>query len=135
MDRSSSRRFGRQQRLEMAFLEAVHRRCGSNRRVWEALGELYTRAGRFEDGLAMDLRLAAAFPKDPMVLYNLACSYALTGRRDDALNTLSQAVRFGYADADWMMRDGDLQSIRDDPRFRALVRRIQRQRTSSSSSS
>ena len=124
MDQSAPRKARRQESVEIAFLEAVHKRCGHNRRVWEALGDLYTRTGRFEDGLEMDLRIAKVCPDDPMVLYNLACSCALTGRLNEALDALTRAVKAGYDDAEWMGRDRDLKSLREDPRFRALLRRV-----------
>ncbi|MBU1909866.1 MAG: hypothetical protein KJ726_07465 [Verrucomicrobia bacterium] len=124
MDKPAPRKARRQENVEIAFLEAVHKRCSHNRRVWEALGDLYTRTGRFEDGLEMDLRMAKACPHDPMVQYNLACSCALTGRVDEALDALACAVKAGYNDADWMSRDRDLKSLREDPRFRALLRKV-----------
>jgi predicted Zn-dependent protease len=124
MDKPAPRKARRQENVEIAFLEAVHKRCRHNRRVWEALGDLYTRTGRFEDGLEMDLRMAKVWPHDPMVQYNLACSCALTGRPGEALDALERAARAGYNDADWMSRDRDLKSLREDPRFRALLRRI-----------
>ncbi|MBP7830751.1 MAG: hypothetical protein KA248_12630 [Kiritimatiellae bacterium] len=124
MDQPAPRKPRRHEKVEIAFLEAVHKRCGHNRHVWEALGDLYTRTGRFEEGLAMDLRMAGVYPADPMVLYNLACSYALTARPDEALLTLERAVRAGYHDADWMGRDRDLKSLHADPRFRALLRKV-----------
>lgn len=124
MDQPAPRKPRRHEKVEISFLEAIHRRCGQNRRVWQALGDLYTRTGRFEDGLAMDLRMAAACPDDPMAHYNLACSYALTDRTEEALEALDRAVRAGYRDVDWMSRDRDLKGLHGDPRFRALLRRL-----------
>lgn len=121
MDKPAPRKARRHEKVEISFLEAVHKRCAHNRRVWEALGDLYTRTGRFEDGLAMDLRMAKAHPGDPMVLYNLACSYALTGHPAEALDALARAIQAGYHDADWMSRDRDLKSLHNDPRFHALL--------------
>ena len=36
------------------------------------------RRSRFEDGLSVDRRLARLCPSDPLVHYNLACSFSLT---------------------------------------------------------
>lgn len=135
MDKPAPRKARRHESVEIAFLEAIHKRIHHNRRVWEALGDLYTRTGRFEEGLEMDLRMAKACPGDPMVLYNLGCSYALTSRVEEALETLTRAVKAGYHDADWMGRDRDLKILHKDPRFRALLQHIRARRRRAASGS
>jgi non-specific serine/threonine protein kinase/serine/threonine-protein kinase len=47
-----------------------------------------------------------------IALYNLACLYALEGRRDAALEAFSKAVDAGFADVELMKTDTDLDSIR-----------------------
>lgn len=65
-------------------------------------------------------------PENPVHHYNLACIEACTGaaRRNEAFAALEQAVRFGFADAPHMQADSDLVSLRDDPRFADLLRRV-----------
>jgi len=55
--------------------------------------------------------------------YNLACNAALSGRRDEALSVLRDAVEHGLPPdtAAGMRQDNDLKSLRGDPRFAALV--------------
>ncbi len=48
------------------------------------LGEAYTRKGLYAEGLEIDRRLSALCPNDPIVHYNLACSYCLTSRKKEA---------------------------------------------------
>ncbi len=55
------------------------------------------------------------------VLYNLACAEALLGEKDEALGHLRQAVAEHPSYAEYAREDGDLSSIRDDPRFVAIV--------------
>ncbi|MDR1521000.1 MAG: hypothetical protein LBU23_12800 [Planctomycetota bacterium] len=83
----------------------------------------FTTLGFFADGLALDRRLAALFPNDPGILYNLACSLALTGKREEAILGLTLAVAKGYADCDNLLKDQDLASIRRDPRFKIIFAR------------
>lgn len=97
------------------------RGSGDDDRVWRVLAELYTRVGRHEDGLTEDLKLAQAFPGEPDVWYNLACSHALLGQVDEAFTALHTAVEHGYHNAEWMIKDKDLQPIRNDPRFKQLL--------------
>jgi len=61
-------------------------------------------------------------PGDALAHYNLACSYALMKQPDLALKTLRLAVELGYRDFRYMREDRDLDSIRQDPRFRQLLR-------------
>ena len=53
--------------------------------------------------------------------YNLACGYARLGRKDDALRNLEMAVENGGGRG--MAEDSDLESLRAEPRFKALVAR------------
>ena len=106
---------------EVRLLEGVRRRCPDDDRVWRALAELYSRVGRYEDGLAEDLKLVRAFPREPGVWYNLACSHALLGQVDDAFKALSEAVKRGYDNVEWLLNDEDLELIRNDPRFTLLL--------------
>lgn len=92
----------------------------------EALGplaEAYTRAGRYTEGLRADQRLARLRKRDPVVHYNLACSYALTGDKDKALGALAKALALGFEHRSLLARDPDLKSLRRDPRFKKLASR------------
>jgi thioredoxin-like negative regulator of GroEL len=84
------------------------------------LAHAYNLVGRHEDGIEIDKRLVALNPDDPRMRYNLACSYALSGRSMDALDTLAQAVDLGFKDVNLMRKDRDLDRLRDDPRYLAL---------------
>jgi hypothetical protein len=53
--------------------------------------------------------------------YNLACIYALTGKRDAALRSLENAIDKGFTDFAWMEIDKDLDSIRGDSTFKSLM--------------
>ena len=111
-------------RKEMAFLEALARRCPQDVDVLKALGDLYTRTGRYEDGLDTDRKLARLCPREPLVWYNLACSYALLSRSDEALVSLERSIALGYRDAHWIRADHDLDSLKKDQRFDALLQRL-----------
>jgi predicted Zn-dependent protease len=113
----------RPRRIELRFLEGVRRRVPGHEPVLQALGHLYTRVGRYEDGLQVDLELTKLQPDNPQHWYNLGCSYALVGNRSKAFEALHRAVDLGYHDADWMRQDEDLASLRDDPSFEALLAR------------
>ena len=110
--------------VEMDFLERVMGRLPQDVDVLEALGDLYTRVGRYEDGLEVDRKLSKLEPDDMTIWYNLACSLALLNRRDSALQALKRAIELGYSDHEWMSRDHDLQSLREDREFKSLLKKI-----------
>jgi len=111
-------------RKEMTFLEALARRCPQDVDVIKALGDLYTRTGRYEDGLKTDLELARLCPRESLVWYNLACSYALLNRAEEALTSLERSIVLGYRDARWIREDRDLDSLKKDQRFISLLQRL-----------
>ncbi len=110
--------------VEMDFLEKVMVRLPRDVDVLEALGDLYTRVGRYEDGLDVDQKLTQLEPDDMTIWYNLACSLAVLNRRDPALQALRRAIKLGYSDHEWMSRDQDLNSLRNDSEFKTLLKRI-----------
>ena len=67
-------------------------------------------------------RAMAVDPEDPMLLYNVACTYGVLGKIDECLDALEQAVSKGWGDRDWLQHDSDLDSIRSEPRYLALMR-------------
>jgi len=83
-------------------------------------------ARRHQEGLQCDQRITRLRPQDSLARYNLACSLALTRHFDEALFELRKAVELGYRDFNFMKQDRDLDPIRKDPRFRALVREYER---------
>jgi serine/threonine protein kinase/Flp pilus assembly protein TadD len=66
-------------------------------------------------------RAVQSDPTNPLMLYNIGCLYALAGNRGLALDHLERAMELGMRNRDWLMTDPDLNSLRDDPRFAALL--------------
>src|SRR5687768_1906235 len=66
-------------------------------------------------------RAVQSAPTDPLMLYNIACLHAVMGNRGLALDHLERAIELGMRNRDWLMTDPDLASVRDDPRFNALL--------------
>jgi Flp pilus assembly protein TadD len=80
---------------------------------------------RHNEGLVVDHRITRLRPFDALAHYNFACSLALTGHHDDALTILRKAVELGYRDFRYMRQDGDLASVRQDPRFRIMLKEFE----------
>jgi tetratricopeptide (TPR) repeat protein len=58
------------------------------------------------------------------IYYNLACALAIAHKSDDALAALETAAARGWSDVAHMVGDPDLASLRDSPRFAALVAKL-----------
>ena len=84
------------------------------------LAEAYTKAGDYGRGLIVDKRLSKLKPDDAIVHYNLACSFSLTGKTDEAIKALKKAVDLGYDDFDYMNIDQDLLNVRNDTRYKEI---------------
>jgi Flp pilus assembly protein TadD len=110
--------------FDIAFFETVLRHDPQCVEVIEILGGLYTKLGRIADGLKMDRRLVRLQPTNATAHYNLACSLALSKRNPDALRSLRQAVHLGYQDFEWMSHDPDLQGLKRNPDFGAIVAQL-----------
>jgi tetratricopeptide (TPR) repeat protein len=114
--------------VEISFLEGLVRRDPEYIEALAILGDDYTQRGRFQAGLEVDQRLSQLCPSDPDVHYNLACSFALTERAEEACLTLDHAIELGYRDFRWLNSDPDLDSVRAHPHFRKIVALIKKMR-------
>lgn len=120
----------RLERLGLEFLAEVlrrdTRRHAENVPALAELAHVLTRLGRVEEGLRTDLALVRLVPQDPTVHYNLACSYALLGEVESALDALEAAVSHGYDDVEHLATDADLETLHDEERYRRILRTLER---------
>lgn len=109
---------------EISFYKGILDKSPEFIEALSALGDLYTKKGLYEEGLKIDLRLSVLRPDDPIVLYNLACSYSLLNNIDVALMNIKKAIKRGYSDIHHMEQDQDLDNLRKDARFKRYFSRI-----------
>ena len=107
--------------FEIKFYEGILKEQPDFIEALMALGDLYTKKGMIREGLAIDHRLLKLKPRDPIVLYNLACSYSLGGDIDQALSTMKSAVENGYDDFEYLFEDKDLENLKRDARFKQYM--------------
>lgn len=88
------------------------------------LAELYTRTGDYQKGLDLDHVLVDREPGNPIFRYNLACSLSLLGHIDDAFAALGESLDRGFGDIKLLLEDRDLENLRADVRWSAIVSRI-----------
>lgn len=93
---------------------------------WERNAEgltLYS-AGEYEKAAETYERLLAETPGEPRFLYNLACSEAQLGRKEQALDHLRQAIEINPHMRESAPMDSDFDPIRDEPEFSAITGQV-----------
>jgi beta-lactamase regulating signal transducer with metallopeptidase domain len=97
----------------------------SSGRGWHNLGWALHHSERFEEAIEAFEKAAALDFQPGRAQYNLACSYAMLNRPDAALDALESAVESGTAHYGHLENDSDLDNLRDEPRFQALLERLE----------
>ncbi|HSR21818.1 MAG TPA: tetratricopeptide repeat protein [Anaerolineales bacterium] len=85
-----------------------------------ALGGYYRKKG-LEELAQKHVGIAMKNIFDSENEYNRACLAAICGNTDQALELLRVALRNKQTYVDWILRDPDLDFIRQDPRFKQLI--------------
>ena len=112
--------------VKIQFMEGIVRRDPEYIEALQLLGDHYTQRGHYERGLKVDEQLSRLEPANPLVFYNLACSYSLIGEVDLAATALDKALALGYRDFKWLAKDPDLKTLRKHPLFREIEAKIRK---------
>ena len=59
-----------------------------------------------------------------LALYNITCAYSVTNDKQKALKYLEKAIAAGWNNLDHMESDPDMDNIRDEPEYSALLKRL-----------
>ena len=95
-----------------------------NLHVISLVASTYAMLNHREEALVWADRLLELTPPDGLVIYyNLACMYASLGMNEKAIDCL-ELHGFQAIDADWIEHDGDLDPLREHPRFVTLMAKI-----------
>jgi beta-lactamase regulating signal transducer with metallopeptidase domain/tetratricopeptide (TPR) repeat protein len=105
------------------FVRASKRLVKAGRREG---AEWYSRAmelhndGRYDEAIAAFEKAIEAGYREDTASYNIACGYARKRDRDKAFEWLRKAEEEGFDVASYLGRDDDLDSLRADPRWKAM---------------
>jgi len=114
-------------RVRLGALETIQRHLEMNPHDTRALyfgAQNLVLVGENEKGVELAERALGQDQDEPVVLYNVACFYALQGDPDRSIDLLTKAVDEGWGDREWLETDSDLDSLRDIARFKFLLNRI-----------
>jgi tetratricopeptide (TPR) repeat protein len=89
------------------------------------LGAVCSRIKGREDEAMTNFHYATALDENyPLPYYAIACLYALEGKKDEALHYLEKSVDLGYKNRRHFENDHDLDSLRDDPVFKRIMKKM-----------
>ena len=88
--------------------------------LWAPFGRLY-QEGRYAEAADQARDVVAAHPEYPGLLYNVACCESLAGRKGDAIEHLRLAIERSDSTRSYLAEDSDLDPLRDEPEFQALL--------------
>ena len=74
-----------------------------------------------EKSLDLLTRALSLEPDDSMLLYNAGCIYALLGMKSESLQCLEKSLNAGLTLKGWYENDGNLDSLRNEPRFISMM--------------
>lgn len=109
----------REQLLEMLPMYLLRNPDDSRARLFYAVS--LAEVGQKEAAMQEGQKAVEVSPGDSIALYNLACLYAELNEKQKAIGALRQSIQTGYQDFGWMLHDPDLETLRGDPEFEALV--------------
>jgi|GEM_PF-374148 len=108
-----------------ASLEEAVRISPGNGYAWNFLGMASMSLKHYPRAVESFERVLVYVPNEPSINYNLACAQALLGESDRAFAALERALAGGYKDRKNMITDPDLTSLRADPRFQEILKRLE----------
>ena len=114
--------------FEIAFYESILKDTPEFIEALTAIGDLYTKAGLWQKGLDVDLKLSGLRPEDAVVFYNLACSYALLNQTRAALVALTKDIDLCYDDFEHLKGDTDLDNLLKDEHFQQYIKQIEKKK-------
>lgn len=78
-------------------------------------------ASAYDEAIKALNEQATLQPSNHVVYYNLACAHARAGNRADAIANLRRSIELGFIDRRQLTTDPDLEAIRTEPDYRAIV--------------
>ena len=78
-------------------------------------------ASAYDEAIEALNEQATLQPNNHVVYYNLACAHARAGSRGDAIANLRRSIELGFIDRYQLTTDPDLEAIRTEPDYRAIV--------------
>lgn len=96
----------------------------TNSRAMSFLAIMLCEQGNHDEAKLWIERSLVTAPDTGGTYYNAACGYALLGETELALDHLERGIELGALHKQWYETDPDLVSLRDEPRYIAMMKRV-----------
>ncbi len=94
-------------------------------RYWNKLATVFYNAKNYRKAIsAYEKSIELGFGNPANSTYNIASNYGMLNEKEKALEWLEKALEMGFLDLEHSRKDEDFQVLKDDPRFRNLVGKI-----------
>ena len=80
--------------------------------------------GEKEEALKWISKALKLYPEDGSTIFNAACLFAKDGNKEKAISLLEIAIDKGYGNKEWIEQDQDYDSLRNEPQFKALIKKL-----------
>jgi TolB-like protein/Flp pilus assembly protein TadD len=80
------------------------------------------RLGRLEEAKEEMNKGIKQNPNDTIIIYNAACFYSMLGDKKIAIENIKKAIDNGFGNYEYIKRDPDLNTLRKEPSFIALMK-------------
>ncbi len=105
--------------------EQLTRQQADNGQFWYRLANCRLMLKEYESALAAYDKALACGASEGQVHYDMARARALLGDKDTALQCLQKSATAGFAKSRQIKSEEDLASLRDQPRYKALIDRLE----------
>jgi tetratricopeptide (TPR) repeat protein len=96
-----------------------------DRQAWTRLATSLHANGEWKDAVAAWHKVIEIRP-DPITMYNLACSYARAGMKDQAFEWLNKSLDAGFPGGLGIGSDPDLGNLKEDSRYADLLKKAEK---------
>jgi tetratricopeptide (TPR) repeat protein len=90
-------------------------------RAWSSYNECLHSSKQYDQAIEAAKKAIETGFNPSGQMYNIACGYALLGKKDDAIDWLKKALDAGFPEQETLETDNDVDSLRTDPRFVQLT--------------
>ncbi len=88
------------------------------------LSTVYLRMKRFDQALSILKIMEEKTPSHPLLHYNLACYYSITGKAEAGFEALERSIKEGFKNFEQIETDPDLSRLRLEPKFKEWYREL-----------